>query len=116
MTDNDVFITEVEVDYWGAGPLKDAKLSPVRVSWRLSREERSWGVKSLLPSVPDQDVIFHFESYGDDAQVTTGEVSFRLSDVRVEFEFGDDVSSLGLYPVRLEIGRTGQVELHFRVG
>lgn len=101
------YSTKVEVDTFGNPPgiPKDSYLQHklmVPISWALDEEHRSWGIKSLRPVVPDQEVeLVYLESTDDDDIEHI--INWKIENADVKFSSEGELSSIQILPVTLEV-------------
>ena len=107
----DSYLTKVTVDIFGKPPKvsKDVYLEhdfTVEVSWNLEEDHRDWGIKSLMPIVPDQEIDLLFKEPTEDEDIEHI-INYKMRDVQVRFEVSKEKflfwPSLQIIPDRLEI-------------
>lgn len=98
---DDSFIAEVDIEIYGSD-LREKYNQKVSVKYQLDFEMRSWGMKSLLPIVPDQEISVILVEEKEDEEIEI-EKKIEIKDVSVDIRCGDIRGSIGLLPVSLEI-------------
>jgi hypothetical protein len=91
----DSFKTKVELEVYGIlgeGVNYDVLTQTVEIKWDLQLEMRSWGVKDISMSVPEQKITVLLNIWGDNED-TEKEIVLDVKDVLVEKQ-SEDSSSL----------------------
>jgi len=86
----------------GFGKEDDVTLKSLTLSWSYDLEVRKYGIKSILPIVPDQSISISgtwMNPDTDEDEDFTKEVAVK--GIKVELEKSED-SSLSLFPVKFE--------------
>jgi hypothetical protein len=87
------------------------RVQPIRLKWSLDFELRSWGVKSVYVTVPDQKVLLVFDRYDEATDTDVDEErEVLLQNVQVDLDATNWDS--GLSPHSLEFYE-GKVIAHF---
>jgi len=88
------FKTKVELEISGLSGYDnyDVLTQTVEIKWDLELEMRSWGVKGIGMSVPEQKITVFLNIWGDDED-TEKEIIFDVKNVMVEKQ-SEDMDSL----------------------
>lgn len=77
---------------------QDAEATEVRLRWSYSMDLREYGIKALMPHVPDQTLAVTFRVDGQDI---VKKIEAKNIEVELERDHQAD-SSLSLFPYRIE--------------
>lgn len=100
---NEEFVTNgVLVDSFDHGTTSKSKAD---LKWSIDISSRSWGLKDLSVTVPDQVIKFFIEKDDENGDAQESEIEVELKNVKVEMNIDgqSDLSSISIAPKRVEI-------------
>jgi hypothetical protein len=112
--ESEAYTTEVAVDLYGEE--HSVKNEKVKIKWTLEEEHRSWGLKSMMPVVADQEIeITLVDSSGEED--VESKKTIQLKDVEVEFSMPEEPKgSISLAPATLEVDvKRGKATVVFQI-
>lgn len=90
--------------------------SKADLNWSVDFEYRSWGIKGIYPIVPNQKLHFTYEVETEDSYEDK-DMDVEITDVQTKFEtpYHEDIISMQVLPVKIEIDKKGKVTVIFQI-
>jgi hypothetical protein len=112
---SDVYVTEIASEIYGE-ELSQKHNEKIKIQWTLEEEHRSWGVKSMMPVVPDQEIEITLVDSSGEEDVELKK-TILLKDVEVEFSMPEEPKgSISLAPATLEVDvKRGKATVVFQI-